>query len=113
MTPASRNRALGGAAIAAALFAVLGFFVTRDRSPLDAFDTEGRQLEDWADDHGLLVDGLRVVEVAFGTIGMTVLTVVLAGVLLLRRHRWAALLVVVVMVGDLARDHGAQALARS
>ncbi|MFC7726273.1 YegS/Rv2252/BmrU family lipid kinase [Nocardioides sp. GCM10028917] len=97
MTPASRNRALGGAALAAALFVVLGFFVTRDRSPLDGFDTEGRRLEDWADDQALLVDALRFVEVAFGTIGMTVLTVVLAGVLLLRRHRWAALLVVVVM----------------
>ncbi|HEX5917948.1 MAG TPA: YegS/Rv2252/BmrU family lipid kinase [Nocardioides sp.] len=97
MTPASRNRALGGAALAAALFAVLGFFVTRDRSPLDAFDTEGRRLEDWADDQALLVEVLRFVEVAFGTIGMTVLTVLLALVLLLRRHRWAALLVVVVM----------------
>lgn len=97
VTPASRNRALGGAAIAAVLFAVIGFVVTRDRSPLDAFDTEGRQLEDWADDHAILIDGLRVVEAAFGTIGMTVLTIVLAGVLLLRRHRRAALLVVVVM----------------
>jgi YegS/Rv2252/BmrU family lipid kinase len=97
VTPASRNRALGGAALAAALFAVLGFFVTRDRSPLDTFDVEGRRLEDWADDQALLVDSLRVVEVAFGTIGMTVLTVLLALVLLLRRHRWAALLVVVVM----------------
>ena len=97
MTPASRNRAFGAAAIAAALFAVLGFFVNRDRAPLDAFDTEGRQLEDWADDHAVLVDVLRFVEAAFGTIGMTVLTLALAGVLLLRRHRWAALLVVVVM----------------
>jgi YegS/Rv2252/BmrU family lipid kinase len=97
VTPASRNRALGGAAISAALFAVLAFFVTRDRAPLDAFDTEGRQLEDWADDHAVLIDVLRFVEAAFGTIGMTVLTIVLAGVLLLRRHRWAALLVVVVM----------------
>ncbi|MCY4728036.1 YegS/Rv2252/BmrU family lipid kinase [Nocardioides sp. STR2] len=97
MTPASRNRALGGAALAAALFAVLAFLVTRDRAPLDAFDVEGRQLEDWADDHAVLVDGLRVIEAAFGTVGMTVLTIVLAGVLLLRRHRRAALLVVVVM----------------
>ena len=97
VTPGSRNRALGGAALAAVLFAVIGFLVTRDRSPLDAFDTEGRQLEDWADDHAVLVDGLRVVEAAFGTIGMTVLTVLLALVLLLRRHRRAALLVVVVM----------------
>ena len=97
VTPASRHRALGGAALAAVLFAVLGFLVTRDRSPLDAFDTEGRQLEDWADDHAVLIDGLRGVEAAFGTVGMTVLTVLLALILLLRRHRRAALLVVVVM----------------
>ena len=99
MTPASRTRALGWAALTAALFAVFGFLVTRDRAPLDEFDVNGRRLEDWADDHGLLVDVLRVVEEAFGTIGMTVLTVLLALVLLLRRQRWAALLAVVVMLG--------------
>ena len=113
VTPASRNRALGGAAISAVLFAVLAFFVTRDRSPLDGFDTEGRRLEDWADDHALLVDVLRFVEVAFGTIGMTVLTVVLVGVLLLRRHRWAALLVAVVMAVTALATTGLKRLARA
>ena len=72
--------------------------MTQDRAPLDSFDVGGKQLEDWADDSSLFIDFLRVVEVAFGTIGMTILTVVLALGLLLRRHRWAALLVVVVMV---------------
>ncbi|GAA5114362.1 hypothetical protein GCM10023339_19900 [Alloalcanivorax gelatiniphagus] len=97
MTPASRNRTLGWAALAAVLFGVLGVLVTQDRSPLDAVDTEGRRLEDWADDHSVLVDALRVIEVAFGTIGMTVLTVLLVAVLLLRRQRWAAVLAAVVM----------------
>ncbi|NYE36225.1 YegS/Rv2252/BmrU family lipid kinase [Nocardioides cavernae] len=97
MTPASRNRTLGWAALAAVLFGVLGVLVTRDRAPLDAFDVEGRRLEDWADDSSALVDVLRVIEAAFGTIGMTVLTVLLVVVLFLRRQRWAALLVAVVM----------------
>jgi YegS/Rv2252/BmrU family lipid kinase len=97
VTPASRTRSLTGAGVAALLFGVLGYLVTRDRSPFDTVDVEGRRLEDWADDQSVLIDVLRVVEVAFGTIGMTVLTVLLAGTLLLRRQRWAALLAVVVM----------------
>jgi len=98
VTPASRNRSLLWAVLSGALFSVLAVLVTRDRSPFDTFDVEGRRLEDWADDHGLLVDALRIVEAAFGTIGMTVLTVLLALVLVVRRQRWAALVAVVVML---------------
>lgn len=98
MTPASRNRCLSWAAIAFALFGVLTILVTRDRAPLDSFDVRGRHLEGWADGHALLIDVMRVVEVAFGTVGMTVLTVVLALVLVVRRQRWAALLAVAVML---------------
>jgi YegS/Rv2252/BmrU family lipid kinase len=97
VTPAFRNRSLAWALLTGGLVAVLAYLVTQDRAPLDAFDVEGRRLEDWADDHALLIDTLRVVETAFGTIGMTVLTVVLALVLVVRRQRWAALLAVVVM----------------
>ena len=98
VTPASRNRTLGWAALAAVLFGVLGVLVTRDRAPLDSLDVNGRQLEDWADDYAPLVDVLRVIEVGFGTIGMTVLTALLALVLVVRRQRWAAVIAVVVMV---------------
>lgn len=97
VTPASRTRSLTGAGVAALLFGALGYVVTRDRSPLDSLDVEGRRLEDWADDQTVLIEALRFVEVAFGTVGMTILTVLLAGALLLRRQRWAALLAVVVM----------------
>jgi YegS/Rv2252/BmrU family lipid kinase len=97
VTPASRTRSLTWSGVAALLFGVLAYLVTRDRSPLDTVDVEGRRLEDWADDQSVLIDILRVVEIAFGTIGMTVLTVLLAGALLLRRQRWAAVLAVVVM----------------
>jgi YegS/Rv2252/BmrU family lipid kinase len=98
VTAASRTRTLAWAVLAGVLFSVLAYFVTQDRSPLDAFDVEGKALEDWADDSAGFVHVLRVIEVAFGTIGMTVLTVLLAGTLILRRQRWAALVTVVVMV---------------
>lgn len=97
MTPASRNRTLTWAGASGVLFGVLAVLVSRDRSPLEALDTEGRRLEDWADGIGPLVDVLRAIEVLFGTVGMTVLTVVLVGGLLLKRQRWAALLSAVVM----------------
>ena len=54
MTPASRNRSLLWAVLSGALFSVLAVLVTRDRSPFDTFDVEGRRLEDWADDHVLV-----------------------------------------------------------
>ncbi|HEV2796051.1 MAG TPA: YegS/Rv2252/BmrU family lipid kinase [Nocardioides sp.] len=97
MTPASRNRTVAWAVLAGALFAVMAFLVSQDRAPLDSFDVEGRALEDWADDSAALVNVLRVIEIAFGTIGMTVLTALLAGALFLRRQRWAAFVVVAVM----------------
>jgi YegS/Rv2252/BmrU family lipid kinase len=97
VTPASRNRTAAWAVLAGVLFAVLAYLVSQDRAPLDTFDVEGRAMEDWADDSAWLVHALRVIEVAFGTIGMTILTVLLAGGLYLRRQRWAALVVVVVM----------------
>ena len=98
MTPASRTRSLTWSALAAALFGVLGYLVTGDRAPLDTFDVEGRLLEDWADNSSVLIDALRVIEVAFGTLGMTILTVVLVLALVVRRQRWAALLAAVVMI---------------
>ncbi len=98
MTSASRYRSLASAVVCLLLFSVLGYAVTGDRAPLDAVDVEGRNLEDWADGSSVLLDVLQLIEHAFGTIGMTVLTVVLAGGLLLKRQRWASLLVVVVMV---------------
>ncbi len=98
MTPASRNRSLLWALVSGVLFSVLAFLVTQKRAPLDVFDVEGRRLEDWANDYTWVMDTLRLIELAFGTIGMTILTVVLALALIARRQRWAALLAVVVMV---------------
>ena len=97
MTTASRTRSLLWAGLALVLFGVLGLMITRDRSPLEGFDTNGRSLEDWADGSSALVLVLRTIEHGFGTIGMTTLTVALALVLVVRGHRWAAVLAVVVM----------------
>jgi YegS/Rv2252/BmrU family lipid kinase len=77
---------------------VLAWAVTGDRSPLDGLDSWGRRGEDWADEHDPLVQGLRVVELGFNTIGMTVLTTVAAIWLFVRGQRRAAVFAVVVMV---------------
>ncbi|KRF37503.1 YegS/Rv2252/BmrU family lipid kinase [Nocardioides sp. Soil805] len=89
---------LWSAAFAVA-FAVIAWMVAQqDRSPLDSVDTWGRNAEDWADDHEHLLTFLSLVEHAFSTIGMTVLTVLLAGALLYSKHRRAALFTVLVMI---------------
>lgn len=98
MTRASRYRSLTLAAVCLLLFSVLGWAVTGDRAPLDSFDVEGRNLEDWADNSTAVIDVLRWIELGFGTTGMTVLTIVLVVGLFVRRQRWAALLALVVMV---------------
>ena len=81
------------------LFGVLALLAVRDRTPLRGFDSLGRTAEDWADDHDVLVMVLGWIEAATATIAMTVLTVLVAGLLLLRRHTRAALYVVAVMAG--------------
>ena len=53
-------------------------------------------------DSGWLIRPLRVVEVTFQTLGMTIMTVVVAGLMLLRRHRRAALFTIGVMVATTA-----------
>ncbi|CAA9372012.1 MAG: Conserved protein with diacylglycerol kinase catalytic domain [uncultured Nocardioides sp.] len=94
-----RSVVLAWGAALAALFAVLAYVVTQvDRYPLDDLDAWGQDAEDWADDHSTLLQVLRLVEDGFGTVGMTVLTVVIAGGLLLNKQRRAAIYTVAVMV---------------
>jgi YegS/Rv2252/BmrU family lipid kinase len=81
-------------------FAVIALMTLRDTSPLDGFDLLGRDAEDWADEHGALVAVLRGIEIVFDTIPMTVYTVVIAGLLLWKGHRRAAVYVVAVMVSS-------------
>ncbi len=99
MLDRSRSVVLAWAAALAAMLGVLAYAVTQlDRSPLDQIDMLGRRAEDWADDHATLQHALRLIEVAFGTVGMTVLTVVVAGALLLNKQRRAAIYTVAVML---------------
>jgi membrane-associated phospholipid phosphatase len=102
----TRSRAVTLSACSLACFAVvaaLGFLVTKDRSPLDAFDRWGRQAEDWADNRAALITVLRVVEVSFATVGMVVwTTLVVVAVASRRRYRAAAFAIVVMIATSLA-----------
>lgn len=77
---------------------VIGVLVTHDWGPLTSLDHRGDPAEAWAVDAGWLRLPLKWVEAAFATLGMTILTTVLAAGLLLKKHRRAAVFVVVVMV---------------
>ena len=102
----SRSRAgvlLGCSLGCLAVVMVFGMLVTQDRSPLDSFDQLGRRGEDWADDHAQLVATLRVIEVAFATVGMIIWTTLVAlAVATGRRFRAAAFAVAVMLATSLA-----------
>jgi membrane-associated phospholipid phosphatase len=86
-----------------AVVALFGLLVTQDRSPLDGFDRWGRQGEDWADNHTVLVRVLRAVEVAFASFGMIVwTTLVVLAVASRRRYRAAAFAIVVMTATSFA-----------
>ncbi|CAA9393847.1 MAG: Conserved protein with diacylglycerol kinase catalytic domain [uncultured Nocardioides sp.] len=90
---------LAWAAACALLFLAMAYAVVfQDRSPLDGFDRLGQRGEDWSDDHTTSRQWLLWIETAFNAIGMTVLTVVAAVALLVRRHRRAAGFLVGVML---------------
>jgi membrane-associated phospholipid phosphatase len=85
-----------------AVVALFGLLVSQDRSPLDGFDRWGRHGEDWADNHAGLVTALRVVEVAFATLGMIGwTTLVVLAVASRRRYRAAAFAIVVMVATSL------------
>ena len=86
------------AALCAALFVLLALAVTGERTPLDGLDELGMEGATWVDGIGWLSQTLLVVEDLFNTIGMTLLTVLVAGMLLWKKHPRAALITVSVMV---------------
>lgn len=98
MTERSRPRLLTWAGVLLALLTVLALLVVQDRSPLDEIDKLGRSAEDWADGHRWLQEALRWLELVTATIGMTVASLVLVAVLLLRKQPRAALLTGAVML---------------
>jgi len=94
----SRVAQLVWAALCLGLFVLVAVAVHQDWSLLRDLDDRGNGLEGWAVDEAWLRHPLRWVELAFNTIGMTVLTVLLALVMFLKNHRRAAYLTVGVMV---------------
>mgnify|MGYP005988233745 FL=1 len=93
----SRYVLLSWAAACFALFALLALAVSGGWGPLSGLDDRGEPLAADAVDVDWLDAPLRLVETALGTIGMTVLTVVLAVAMFARGHRRAAAYTVVVM----------------
>ncbi len=89
---------LAWALLCFALFAVVAVLVTHDWGPLASIDNRGDPLESWAVHASWLRTPLLGVEVTFATLGMIVQTAVLAGLMLLRKHRRAAVFAVVVML---------------
>lgn len=98
MLDRSRRRNLTLAGLCLVAFTVLAVAVSVDRAPLDGLDTFGEHAADWVEGHEWLTWVLLLVEDCFNTIGMSVLTAVLAGFLLMKRFSRAAGFVVVAMV---------------
>ncbi|MEJ7833393.1 MAG: diacylglycerol kinase family protein [Nocardioides sp.] len=98
MLDRSRLTLLGWAAICFGLFALLAVGVFQGWGPLTTFDLRGDPAQQWAVDAPWLRRTLRGVELAFASIGMTVLTVAVSVAMFARGHRRAALFAVAVMV---------------
>ena len=98
MLDRSRSWLLGWAAVCAVLFAALAALVRTDWRPLVRLDHRGEPASAWAIQDDALRHALRIVEQGFGTLGMTVLTMLLAISLFVRNHRRAAYLAVGVML---------------
>jgi YegS/Rv2252/BmrU family lipid kinase len=105
-----RTVTLAWAGALAVVFVVLAFLVHLRREPVTGFDDLGRNAEHWARQSDGFVTVLRGIETAFAGLGMTVLTVLLAVPLWVRRHHRAAVYVVLVMVTDSLLYNGVKAL---
>jgi YegS/Rv2252/BmrU family lipid kinase len=89
------------ALVCLATVVVLSAMVRLRWEPLFAVDADvGRWPHAWTSTNPVGYDVLYAVEVAFGTVPLTVLTVLTVGALLLRRHPRAAVWVAIVMIGS-------------
>jgi YegS/Rv2252/BmrU family lipid kinase len=94
----SRRVLLAWALLCFALFALLTVAVVQGWGRVAQFDERGDPATDWAVDSEPFRDVLRVIEVAFGVIGITVITLVLTVLLVVRGHRRAAIFTVGVTI---------------
>ncbi|MDT9593226.1 diacylglycerol kinase family protein [Nocardioides zeae] len=97
MLDRSRSLQLGWALVCFVLVGVVGALATGGWGPLAALDDRGEGAQAWRTDVDWLRDVLAVVEVVFGTVGLTIMTLVLA-LLVVRAYRRAAVYVVGVML---------------
>jgi YegS/Rv2252/BmrU family lipid kinase len=89
---------LGWALACFAAFTVLGFAVVHGWGPIASLDGRGDPAQTWAVQEPGLRRPLRWVEDAFDTIGIVVMTAVLAAAMFAKKHRRAAAFTVGVMV---------------
>ncbi|MCH1865585.1 diacylglycerol kinase family protein [Nocardioides sp. CFH 31398] len=80
-----------------ALLGLLSYLVVSDFPSLGVLDDRGRPVEAWATDIGWLRSALAVVEDLFGTVAMTMYTVLLAVALIATGQRRSGVLVALVM----------------
>jgi YegS/Rv2252/BmrU family lipid kinase len=93
-----RTAPLTWAMLSLGLFVVVTVLMGTEWAPLGSLDRQGKPAEGWASGEPAIRPALRVVEVGFNTVGMTILTVVLATALFVRKHRRAAYLTIGVML---------------
>lgn len=101
---------LSWAAVCFVLFAGVAVAAVQGWGPLDALDGRGDPAQAWAVDEAWLRHPLRFIEIVFGTIGMTILTLVVAGLMLSRRHVRAGLFTIGVMLATSLATTGLKVL---
>ena len=84
------------------VFGVVLVAVVQGWGPVTQFDNRGSPAAAYAVDSHWLIRPLRVIEVLFGTLGMTIMTVAVALAMFVRGHRRASLFTVGVMVVNTA-----------
>ena len=98
MLDRTRVAPLAWAALCLVLFVLVAAAVSGDWAPLRDLDDRGSGVQSWAVDEEWLRYPLRWVEIGFGTVGMTVLTIVLALAMFAKKHRRAAYFTAGVMI---------------
>ena len=93
-----RATVLSWSAVCFGLFALVTVAVVGGWGSITSLDDRGQRAETWAVDSPWLRHPLNTVEDAFGTLGMTILTVVVVVFLLVRGYRRAAVYTAGVMI---------------
>lgn len=101
---------LSWAALCFLLFAGVALAAVQGWGPLDTIDHRGDPAQAWAVEEAWLRHPLRLIEIAFGTIGITVMTLVVAALMFSRKHVRAALFGMGVMLATSLATTGLKVL---